>query len=102
MSTLIYAEAVLKFAKLNTVAQQRGAFVQGRSLSPYRLRYITPPLVADNAPQTRPYALIFQFNLRNKGIRARWVALLATKGNLINKGCMLKRFVKRCCPVRNY
>ncbi|MDR1289580.1 MAG: hypothetical protein LBK06_00115 [Planctomycetaceae bacterium] len=35
-----YAKAVLKFAKLNTVAQQREAVAQGRSLSPYRLRYI--------------------------------------------------------------
>ncbi|MDR1290744.1 MAG: hypothetical protein LBK06_06050 [Planctomycetaceae bacterium] len=35
----MYAEAVLKFAKLNTAAQQREAVVQGRSLSPYRLRY---------------------------------------------------------------
>ncbi|MDR1290200.1 MAG: hypothetical protein LBK06_03265, partial [Planctomycetaceae bacterium] len=34
-----YAEAVLKFAKLNTAAQQREAIVQGRSLLPYRLRY---------------------------------------------------------------
>ncbi|MDR1289947.1 MAG: hypothetical protein LBK06_01965 [Planctomycetaceae bacterium] len=34
-----YAKAVLKFAKLNTAAQQREAFVQGRSLLPYRLRY---------------------------------------------------------------
>ncbi|MDR1052702.1 MAG: hypothetical protein LBL39_00850 [Planctomycetaceae bacterium] len=29
----------LKFEKLDTQAQQRGAVVQGRSLSPYRLRY---------------------------------------------------------------
>jgi hypothetical protein len=29
-----YAEAVLKFAKLNTVAQQREAVAQGRSLPP--------------------------------------------------------------------
>ncbi|MDR1290711.1 MAG: hypothetical protein LBK06_05885 [Planctomycetaceae bacterium] len=36
----VYAEAVLKFKKLDTQAQQRGAVVQGRSLSPYRLRYI--------------------------------------------------------------
>ncbi|MDR1291397.1 MAG: hypothetical protein LBK06_09360 [Planctomycetaceae bacterium] len=35
-----YAEAVLKFAKLNTAAQQREAVVQGRSLLPYRLRYV--------------------------------------------------------------
>jgi hypothetical protein len=34
-----YAKAVLKFAKLNTVAQQREAVAQGRSLLPYRLRY---------------------------------------------------------------
>ncbi|MDR1289817.1 MAG: hypothetical protein LBK06_01300 [Planctomycetaceae bacterium] len=34
-----YAEAVLKFAKLNTVAQQREAVTRGRSLLPYRLRY---------------------------------------------------------------
>ncbi|MDR1290110.1 MAG: hypothetical protein LBK06_02800 [Planctomycetaceae bacterium] len=36
-----YAKAVLKFAKLNTAAQQREAIVQGRSLSPYRLRYLS-------------------------------------------------------------
>ncbi|MDR1477498.1 MAG: hypothetical protein LBJ00_00990 [Planctomycetaceae bacterium] len=35
-----YTEATLKFLKLNTQAQQREAVVQGRSLSPYRLRYI--------------------------------------------------------------
>ncbi|MDR1290479.1 MAG: hypothetical protein LBK06_04685 [Planctomycetaceae bacterium] len=35
----LFAEAVLKFAKLNTAAQQREAIVQGRSLLPYRLRY---------------------------------------------------------------
>ncbi|MDR1291364.1 MAG: hypothetical protein LBK06_09185 [Planctomycetaceae bacterium] len=35
----MYAEAVFKFAKLNTAAQQREAVVQGRSLLPYRLRY---------------------------------------------------------------
>ncbi|MDR0390467.1 MAG: hypothetical protein LBH59_01055 [Planctomycetaceae bacterium] len=38
-----YAKAVLKFAKLNTAAQQREAVVQGRSLLPYRLRYIVIP-----------------------------------------------------------
>ncbi|MDR1141947.1 MAG: hypothetical protein LBL62_09665 [Planctomycetaceae bacterium] len=36
-----YAKAVLKFAKLNTVAQQREAVTRGRSLLPYRLRYIS-------------------------------------------------------------
>jgi hypothetical protein len=36
---LLYAEAVLKFAKLNTAAQQREAVTRGRSLLPYRLRY---------------------------------------------------------------
>ncbi|MDR1480808.1 MAG: hypothetical protein LBJ00_17925 [Planctomycetaceae bacterium] len=36
----VYTQAVLKFLKLNTQAQQREAVVQGRSLSPYRLRYI--------------------------------------------------------------
>ncbi|MDR1053125.1 MAG: hypothetical protein LBL39_03025, partial [Planctomycetaceae bacterium] len=34
-----YAKAILKFEKLDTQAQQREAVVQGRSLSPYRLRY---------------------------------------------------------------
>ncbi|MDR1477627.1 MAG: hypothetical protein LBJ00_01660 [Planctomycetaceae bacterium] len=34
-----YTQAVLKFLKLDTQAQQREAVVQGRSLSPYRLRY---------------------------------------------------------------
>ncbi|MDR1478372.1 MAG: hypothetical protein LBJ00_05465 [Planctomycetaceae bacterium] len=37
----LYTEATLKFLKLNTQAQQREAVVQGRSLSPYRLRYIS-------------------------------------------------------------
>ncbi|MDR1478813.1 MAG: hypothetical protein LBJ00_07715 [Planctomycetaceae bacterium] len=37
---LRYTQAVLKFPKLNTQAQQREAVVQGRSLSPYRLQYI--------------------------------------------------------------
>ncbi|MDR1142294.1 MAG: hypothetical protein LBL62_11415 [Planctomycetaceae bacterium] len=36
----MYAKAVLKFAKLNTVAQQREAVTRGRSRLPYRLRYI--------------------------------------------------------------
>ncbi|MDR1291068.1 MAG: hypothetical protein LBK06_07705 [Planctomycetaceae bacterium] len=39
LCSLWYAETVLKFEKLNTQAQQRGAVVQGRSLPPYRLRY---------------------------------------------------------------
>jgi hypothetical protein len=34
------AKAVLKFVKLNTAAQQREAVTRGRSLLPYRLRYI--------------------------------------------------------------
>ncbi|MDR1480457.1 MAG: hypothetical protein LBJ00_16100 [Planctomycetaceae bacterium] len=37
--TTVYTEATLKFLKLNAQAQQREAVVQGRSLSPYRLRY---------------------------------------------------------------
>ncbi|MDR1290651.1 MAG: hypothetical protein LBK06_05570 [Planctomycetaceae bacterium] len=36
-----YTEAVLKFQKLNTQSRQRGAVVQGRSLLPYRLRYMS-------------------------------------------------------------
>ncbi|MDR1480881.1 MAG: hypothetical protein LBJ00_18305 [Planctomycetaceae bacterium] len=35
-----YTQAVLKFLKLNTQAQQREAVTQRRSLSPYRLRYM--------------------------------------------------------------
>jgi hypothetical protein len=41
-STRRYTQAVLKFPKLNAQTQQREAVVQGQSLSPYRLRYITP------------------------------------------------------------
>jgi hypothetical protein len=37
----LYIQAVLKFLKLDTQAQHRGAVVQERSLSPYRLRYKT-------------------------------------------------------------
>ncbi|MDR1289961.1 MAG: hypothetical protein LBK06_02040 [Planctomycetaceae bacterium] len=37
--SVLYTEAVLKFAKLNTAAQQREAIVRGRSLLLYRLRY---------------------------------------------------------------
>jgi hypothetical protein len=36
-----YAKAVLKSAKLNTVAQQIEAVTRGQSLLPYRLRYNT-------------------------------------------------------------
>jgi hypothetical protein len=32
----------------------------------------------------------WRLNEKNNGIRARLVALLATKGNWINKGCMLE------------
>ncbi|MDR1477612.1 MAG: hypothetical protein LBJ00_01585 [Planctomycetaceae bacterium] len=40
-----YTQAVLKFLKLDTQAQQLEAVAQRRSLSPYRLRYsIKPPL----------------------------------------------------------
>jgi hypothetical protein len=35
-----YTKAILKFTKLNKWSQHRGAVVQGRSLLPYRLRYI--------------------------------------------------------------
>ncbi|MDR1477380.1 MAG: hypothetical protein LBJ00_00380 [Planctomycetaceae bacterium] len=34
-----YTQVLLKFLKLGTQSQQREAVVQGRSLSPYRLRY---------------------------------------------------------------
>ncbi|MDR1290327.1 MAG: hypothetical protein LBK06_03910 [Planctomycetaceae bacterium] len=51
----IYVEAVLKFKKLNTQAQQREAVVQGRSLSHYRLRYKT----------IVPCRAILKFNKRN-------------------------------------
>jgi hypothetical protein len=34
--------------------------------------------------------LFFRSTYKNKGIMARLVALLATKGNWINKGCMLE------------
>ncbi|MDR1140185.1 MAG: hypothetical protein LBL62_00735 [Planctomycetaceae bacterium] len=34
-----YTQAVLKFTKLITEAQQREAVTRGRSLLPYRLRY---------------------------------------------------------------
>jgi hypothetical protein len=48
-------------------------------------------LSSRQCPQARPYALIFfEVELKNKGIRARLVALSATKGNWINKGCMLE------------
>ncbi|MDR1479604.1 MAG: hypothetical protein LBJ00_11755 [Planctomycetaceae bacterium] len=36
----ILYQATLKFVERNTQAQQREAVVQGRSLLPYRLRYI--------------------------------------------------------------
>ncbi|MDR1478443.1 MAG: hypothetical protein LBJ00_05825 [Planctomycetaceae bacterium] len=40
MGRFHYTQAVLKFLKLDTQAQQRETVVQGRILSPYRLRYI--------------------------------------------------------------
>jgi hypothetical protein len=47
-------------------------------------------LEADNVLNRALMPLLFRSTSKNKGIRARWVALLATKGNLINKGCMLE------------
>jgi hypothetical protein len=48
-------------------------------------------LSSQQRTKTRPYALIFFVQPpKNKGIRARLVDLLATKGNWINKGCMLE------------
>jgi hypothetical protein len=49
--------------------------------------FVTFPLVADNDPQRALMPLFLEVERKNKGIRARLVALLATKGNLINKGC---------------
>ncbi|MDR1141847.1 MAG: hypothetical protein LBL62_09155, partial [Planctomycetaceae bacterium] len=39
LTQYIYTQAVLKFMKLITEAQQREAVTRGRSLLPYRLRY---------------------------------------------------------------
>ncbi|MDR1479441.1 MAG: hypothetical protein LBJ00_10935 [Planctomycetaceae bacterium] len=44
VTQLRYTQAVLKFPKLNTQAQQREVVVQGRSLSPYRLWYKVFPV----------------------------------------------------------
>ncbi|MDR1291633.1 MAG: hypothetical protein LBK06_10570 [Planctomycetaceae bacterium] len=38
----------LNFVKLNTVAQQREAVTRGRSLLPYRLRYIKSCLLVNS------------------------------------------------------
>jgi hypothetical protein len=43
-------------------------------------------LSSQQSHKTRPYALIFEVERKNKGIRARLGTLLATKGNVINKG----------------
>jgi hypothetical protein len=49
------------------------------------------PLVADNVTKRALVPLyFFEIERKNKGIRARLVVLLATKRNLINKGCMLE------------
>ncbi|MDR1479950.1 MAG: hypothetical protein LBJ00_13530 [Planctomycetaceae bacterium] len=45
----------MKFPKLNTETQQREAVVQGRSLSPYRLRYkITIDFLDSQKPSLTP------------------------------------------------
>ncbi|MDR1291679.1 MAG: hypothetical protein LBK06_10810 [Planctomycetaceae bacterium] len=53
-----YTEAVLKFAKLNTVAQQREAVTRGRSLLPYRLRYIRHVLCVPCVPYKNERCLL--------------------------------------------
>jgi hypothetical protein len=57
-----------------------------RTASASQPLFIQFPLVANKATKPRPYALIFSFNLQNKGIRARLGRLSATKGGVINKG----------------
>ncbi|MDR1477345.1 MAG: hypothetical protein LBJ00_00205 [Planctomycetaceae bacterium] len=57
-----YTEATLKFLKLNTQAQQREAVVQGRSLSPYRLRYTRCPFrMKDLCNHLASFCSVFRF-----------------------------------------
>ncbi|MDR1290075.1 MAG: hypothetical protein LBK06_02620 [Planctomycetaceae bacterium] len=44
--TMMYAETVLNFTKLNTQSQQREAVVQGRSLLSYRFRYYSCAMIS--------------------------------------------------------
>jgi hypothetical protein len=49
--------------------------------------FIKFPLVANKAHKRALIPLFFRsIAAKNKGIRARFVTLLATKGNVINKG----------------
>jgi hypothetical protein len=55
---------------------------------PLQPLFIKFPLVANNVTQRALMPLYFvEVERKNKGIRARWVTLAATKGNVINKGC---------------
>ncbi|MDR1478548.1 MAG: hypothetical protein LBJ00_06365 [Planctomycetaceae bacterium] len=84
---LHYTEATLKFLKLNTQAQQREAVVQGRSLSPYRLRYksvlttistknsLTPSLLS-------PLSLMFLIHCQKNYLNSRSFMLYFPAGLL--------------------
>jgi hypothetical protein len=75
----------IQLLKPNNSALDNIALRTASSIQPLFIKF---PLVANNATPTRPYALIFSFNLyKNKGIRARLRTLSATKGGVINKGC---------------
>ncbi|MDR1478117.1 MAG: hypothetical protein LBJ00_04170 [Planctomycetaceae bacterium] len=50
----------MKFPKLNTQAQQREAVAQGRSLSPYRLRYTYKASPINKCTINNQYTFVFQ------------------------------------------
>jgi hypothetical protein len=56
-----------------------------RTASSIQPLFIQFPLVANKAT-TRALMSLFEVERKNKGIRARFGTLLATKGNVINKG----------------
>jgi hypothetical protein len=61
-----------------------------RTASSIQPLFIQFPLVANKATTRALMPLFFRSNSKNKGIRARVGTLSATKGNVINKGAMIK------------
>ncbi|MDR1477492.1 MAG: hypothetical protein LBJ00_00960 [Planctomycetaceae bacterium] len=58
-----YTEATLKFLKLNPQAQQREAVAQGRSPSPYRLRYTLKEFLKINFIRIRSNFILKLFKI---------------------------------------
>jgi hypothetical protein len=93
----LYAKAVLKFAKLNTVAQQREAVTRGRSLLPYRLRYIFVEQTIRYISETEKYTdeLFEEMREKIERLKQLYLTTSAARGALDSVYVKLERQNKK-------